>query len=269
MVRQRERRNLDITRASGYAFGMRPGAIVTIGGGELSRLDTLAIDEEIVRLTGRDAPRALFLPTASSDADAYVDVFRHVYGGRLGLPVEVLRVVRESPSPAEIRRAIGTADLIYVGGGNTLGMLRIWRRLGIDRLLVRAWRTGAVLCGLSAGAICWYDYGHSDSRRFYTPESWSYMRVRGLGLLRATACPHYDGERRDESFRALLAPEGELGIAMDDCAALVVHGGNWHTLVSRPSASVYRVYGKGGRMITERLDPSGKPAPAADLFRIP
>ena len=72
-------------------------------------------------------------------------------------------------------------------------MMRRWRRLGVDALLREAYERGAVLCGVSAGAICWFDSGHSDSRSFYS-EDWNYIAVTGMGLVEGLACPHYNGE---------------------------------------------------------------------------
>ena len=103
--------------------------LVAIGGGEIVRGETLAIDKEIVSLTGKNRPRALFIPTASSDSREYWQVFQNVYGTELGCETDVLYLLGVSPTKRELEQKILSADLIYVGGGNTLKMMRRWRRL--------------------------------------------------------------------------------------------------------------------------------------------
>lgn len=215
--------------------------IVAIGGGELEEGDTLPIDRHIVELTGKPRPHALFIPTASSDSVEYADGFTQIYGDRLGCTVDVLYLLGAAPSQSALTERIGRADLIYVGGGNTLKMMKRWRRLGVDRLLIEAAVQGTVLCGLSAGELCWFQYGHSDSMSFYHPDDWDYIRVKCLGLLPFTACPHYDGENRHANFQKLIAREGGVGIALDDCAAFEVDGDRFRILTSRKDAGAYRV----------------------------
>ena len=101
----------------------------------------------------------------------------------------MLFLIKEQPSREQIRTKISSADIIHVGGGNTLLMMRIWRRLGVDHLLEAAYQDGTVLAGISAGSICWFDSGHSDSMSFYNPRKWKYINVRGLGLLKGHPLP--------------------------------------------------------------------------------
>jgi dipeptidase E len=223
--------------------------IVAIGGGEMKLGDTLPIDKYIVERTGAQWPIALFIPTASSDAEGYAQVVSEVYGAQLGCTVEVLRLIENPPPYERIAEMIRGADLIYVGGGNTLKMMRLWRRLGVDKLLLEAHANGKVLCGLSAGALCWFQYGHSDSMSFYHPDDWEYIRVKGLGILPFTGCPHYDGEGRDQSFQAMIARKGGIGIAVDDCAAFEVDGDRFRIITSRPSAGAYRVERVRGKAV--------------------
>src|ERR1700691_1480775 len=144
-----------------------PRAIVAIGGGDIRTRGTAAIDREIIRLSSKKNPRLLFIPTASSDSEMYWKHVDEYFGGFLRCKTDVLFLIKEQPSNEQTRRKIGSADIIYVGGGNTLMMMRLWRRLGVDRLLRRAYATGTVLCGISAGSICWFDSGHSDSMSYF------------------------------------------------------------------------------------------------------
>jgi dipeptidase E len=173
-----------------------PKAIVAIGGGQIRTRGTAPIDREIIRLSQKKNPRLLFIPTASSDSEKYWKNIQEYFGDFLKCETDVLFLIKEPPSPERIRSKILSADIIYVGGGNTLQMMRIWRRLGVDQLLVSAYENGTVLSGISAGAICWFDAGHSDSMSFYNPRKWQYIKVRGLGLVNGIHCPHYNGMTR-------------------------------------------------------------------------
>lgn len=196
--------------------------IVAIGGGELKELETLPIDQKIVSLTRKKHPRALFIPTASGDAQGYWETFQEVYGENLGCQTDVLFLVREKPSADVIFKKIDSADLIYVGGGNTFKMMRAWRKAGVDKLLRTAYESGTIMSGLSAGAICWFNYGCSDSPRFFkNSPSKSYMRVRGLGLVHGLFCPHYVFEHREEDFNQMVMKYGEIGYAADNGVAFI------------------------------------------------
>lgn len=232
--------------------------IVAIGSGELRQLETLAIDEEIVRLSAKLRPRALFLPTASGDSKGYWEAFRAIYGDRLGCRPEVLWTFKNRPDKAEIAEKILGSDLIYVGGGNTLRMMRIWRKLGTDRLLLQAYHRGVVLSGLSAGSICWFRWGQSDSRKFAAGDrSWEYIRVRGLGIIPAAHSPHFDSQERRLGFPRMIAKHGGVGIALDRCCALVCKDDRYSVLSARAGAGAYRLRRFRGGIVTEAIPESG------------
>jgi dipeptidase E len=215
--------------------------LIAIGGGSLENRETWDIDREILRAAGTRRPRALFIPTASSDSPDYWGRFQRIYGEALKCRCEVLWLLGSPPEPARVRRMIREADIIYVGGGNTLKMMRRWRHLGVDKLLGQARRRGTVLCGISAGANCWFAHGSSDSMKFYNPDDWDYIRVRGLGFLPGVCCPHYHGERREQSFAEMVRRQGGVGIALNDGAALQVNGERFRVLTSNADGRAYRV----------------------------
>ena len=233
------------------------GKLVAIGGGEMAERETLAIDKEIVSLTGKDRPNALFIPTASGDSPEYWQSFQEVYGQELGCETDVLYLLGVSPTTEELEKKILSADLLYVGGGNTLRMMRRWRKLGVDRVLSEAYRRGIVLSGLSAGCICWFSWGHSDSMAFYRPDSWRYIRVRGMGLIDALVCPHFDGEslgmKRREAFEQTVRKHSGVGVAIDDNCAIEVVDGMYRVITSRVGAGAYKLLGRGGELTTERI----------------
>lgn len=236
--------------------------IVAIGGGNLGKGETLPLDRFVVGLTGVRHPRALFVPTASGDPADYIATFERVYGELLGCRTDRLLLLADRPGPRAIRERMASADLIYVGGGNTLRMMRLWRRLGVDRLLAEAGRRGAVLAGLSAGAICWHEGGHSDSRSFSGREGWAYIRVRGLGLAPGLYCPHLDSERRHRPLVAMLQRRRCGALACDNGAAVHHDGDRIFCRTARPAARAWRYRFEDGRVLrTAYADGDEIPAP--------
>lgn len=227
--------------------------IVAIGGGATDPPEPETIGREIVRLSGKKHPKALFIPTASSDDKEYWERFRTIYGDQLGCRTSVLYLLGERPSANAIREMIFGSDIIFVGGGNTLKMMRRWRFLGVDKMIEKAGRQGKVLCGTSAGAICWFDSGHSDSMAYYHPKRWDYIQVQGLGMLHGVCCPHFHGEGRVAHFEAMIGHKGGMGIALDDYCAIEVVGKRYRIISSKPGAGAYRVYRQEGRVHREPI----------------
>jgi dipeptidase E len=233
-------------------------AIVAIGGGRIRTRGTERIDREIIRLTRKKRPKLLFIPTASSDSELYWKHVDKYFGGFLKCRTDVLFLLKEPPSTKQIREQILSADIVYVGGGNTLKMMRLWRRLGVDRILRTAYAKGKVLCGISAGSICWFEWGHSDSMSFYNPSEWKYIRVKGLGLIRGIHCPHYNsrtlGVPRRKLFREMIGKGGGIGIAIqDNCALEFIDGKSFRVVTSKSYAGAYKVYRKHGEIVSERI----------------
>jgi dipeptidase E len=232
--------------------------IVAIGGGEIRTRGTAAIDREIIRLTNKKNPKLLFIPTASSDSERYWKHVQEYFGKFLKCKTDVLLLIKERPSRAQIRNKILSADIIYVGGGNTLLMMRLWRRLGVDKLLAQAYENGTVLSGISAGSICWFDSGHSDSMSFYNPRKWKYINVKGLGLISGINCPHYNGMTRGvprrKHFRDMIRKTGGVGIAIENnCAIEFIEGRFYKVVCSKSYARAYRVYKSGGDVVAEQI----------------
>lgn len=247
-------------------------AIVAIGGGDLTPTGTTEIDREILRLSGRKHPTVLFVPTASSDSETYARRFVAHFGGLLKCKTAILRLMHQPPAPRELESQIFSADIIYVGGGNTLAMMRVWRRLGVDRLLRAAYEKGIILSGISAGAICWFESGHSDSMSFYDPRHWEYINVKGLGLVRGIHCPHYNGvtrgvpRRRD--FQEMIRKIGGIGIALENnCAIEFLDERFYRVIGSRANARAYRVCKSSGGVAAEEIRRQERWARIEDLYR--
>ena len=247
------------------------GRLVAIGGGNMAGGETLAIDREIISLSGKDRPRALFIPTASSDSRENWQAFQGVYGQELGCETDVLYLLGVNPARGELEQKILSADLIYVGGGNTLKMMRRWRRLGVDGILREAYGRGIVLSGLSAGCICWFSWGHSDSMAFYQPEGWSYIRVKGMGLVDALCCPHFDsdtaGVKREGDFRQMVQKHSDVAIAIDNNCALEVIDDGYRVITSQPDAGAYKLLNRRGELSVSRIEQKEQYEPIARLLQ--
>jgi dipeptidase E len=222
--------------------------IVSFGGGGFSmEAGNPLLDEFVLELTGRERPRVCFLPTASGDADHYiVRFYRHFPASRC--EPSHLSLFRRERAPADPHDHLLSQDLIYVGGGSIRSLLGTWRAHGIDDILREAWESGVILCGLSAGSLCWFAEGVST---FHGPPD----RVEGLGLLPWSNTVHYSSEpeRRDALHRWLL-DDMPPAYAADDGAALHFVGDDVAQVVaSRECARAYRVESHHGRVVTTQL----------------
>jgi len=231
--------------------------IIAIGGGEIGRpgypVQTMKIDKEIITQTGKKNPKLLFIPTASNDSEGYTQVVKKHFGRRLGCKVEILNLIKEKPSKKEIEKKILSSDIIYVGGGNTLKMMTIWKRTGTDQILKKAHEKGIVMSGLSAGSICWFKYGNSDSRKF-TSGSKELIKVRGLGLINALHCPHYDVEKyRQKDLKRMMKTTPGVAIALENCTALELIDDKYRILKSNKDAKAYKIYWKKNKYYKEEI----------------
>lgn len=242
--------------------------IVAVGGASLSSEETAATVQEIISLTQKEHPHALYIPTAGGDIESWWQSFQQVYGQRFGCSTDVLWLLREQPTMQQIEEKIFAADLIWVGGGNTLKMMKRWRKLGVDQALMQAYERGIVLSGSSAGAICWFQNGHSDSMSFYGSEQWKYVLVRGLDLIHATHCPHYHAEGREEDFARMIATHGGLGLALDNDAVLEVIDDHYRIIASQPNTHAYKVYKKSGKVVVEEIEQREEYAPLDELLGV-
>ena len=244
--------------------------IIAIGGGRVERsssaLRTTPLAHEIVRFSGKRSPRLLFLPTASAGCDEYCAAIYQQFSRHLGCRVDIMLLVHTDPELARIRERIAWADIVYVGEGNTLRMMKTWRRYGVDRVLRTAMRRDAVLCGSSAGSIAWFAWGNSDSYKS-AQDPTRLARVRGLGFVDALMCPHYDvEEHRRPSLKAMMKKHPGVAIALDEHCGLVVHDDQYRVLASEKGRKAYRVYWKNGRFAEEPLPPSRGFLPLARLL---
>jgi dipeptidase E len=207
--------------------------------------DTL-LDHVLGLASGR---RMLFVPTAGGeDAPTILSWYERMQGRGMLTHLSFF----PWPPPGLRELAIGQ-DVIIVSGGNTANALAIWRLHGFDVVLREAWERGVLLAGWSAGMICWFEQGVTDS---FGPEL---APMECLGFLSGSACPHYDGEeRRRPVYTQLVASGFAPGVAADDDVALhYVNGELREAVTSREGASAYRVGPDGEQPLETLLLPAG------------
>lgn len=212
--------------------------------------ENLALDAYVLSLTGRERPRVAFVATASGDSSLYLLNF---YKAFARLPCEATHVPLFQRDARDLRDLVLSQHVVYVGGGNTANLLAVWRLHGLDSILREAWRGGVVLAGLSAGSLCWFESGTTDS---FGPEL---RPIRGgLGFLPGSHCPHYDGEAQRRPLYQRLVASGELadGWACDDGAAIRWEGTTPAEFVaSRAAARCHRVRRVGAQAVEETVAP--------------
>ena len=217
------------------------------------------LDDYVLGLTAVERPRVCFVPTASGDADHYIVRFYRAFPSSICEPshVSLFRRDKGGGIDCDVAGHLLAQDLIYVGGGSVVSLLGVWRAHGLDEVLRHAWQRGTVLCGLSAGSLCWF-------QEAITAFHGSATRIEGLGLLPWSNCVHYDGEpgRRAEYLAGV--EEGMTpGYAADDGAALHFVGTELARVVaSRPGRRGWRVFIKDGEVVEQALPTIELGAPA-------
>jgi dipeptidase E len=249
-------------------MGEKMKIIYAIGGGEISALETYKIDKEIVRAAGKRNPKTLFIPTASSEPQAYVDLFNKLYGEKLGCKTDVLRLLDGHTNLLEAENKILSSDIIYVGGGNTRMMMKVWKAYEIDKALRKAHDNGIILSGMSAGSICWFTKGQSDTDEFERGNLDNYTTVDGIGILNMMHCPHYNEDTRDIDFDERIKTFDGIGIALDNKCAIEIRNNTFKIHKSDSKANAYKIYYKDNVVKKEVLDNEDKYLSLEDLMKL-
>ena len=224
-----------------------PGKIIFAVGGSLNK----EFMQYIIGLTKKPEPRICFLPTAAADNPYAITYW---YELCLGLPIKpsVQRVfVNSSPGQKSFEENLMAVDAIVVGGGNTLNMIAIWKAQGIDTVLRKAYEKGVVLAGGSAGSLCWFKNGLSDSR----PQALSIVEC--LDFINASHCPHYSSEEGRRSLYMKSVEKGEIpaGYACDDEAGMLFVNGKFSKAITmNKNNNVYHVSVKNGKIEEQKLE---------------
>jgi dipeptidase E len=220
--------------------------IIALGGGGFSmEPENKLLDSYILKQSGKENPKICFIPTASGDSEDYIERFYRFFKNQTCRPSH-LSLFR--PPTRDLESFILEKDIIYVGGGNTKNLLALWKEWGLDTILRKAWNQGILLAGISAGSICWFEEGVTDSY------GEGLEPLNCLGFLKGSNCPHYDGEaERRPAFHNLIGNKKiQAGIAADDGVAIhYIEQEICRIVSSRPTSKAYRVYNENKVIETE------------------
>ncbi|HSI79323.1 MAG TPA: Type 1 glutamine amidotransferase-like domain-containing protein [Solirubrobacterales bacterium] len=239
--------------------------ILALGGHEFSRRrGDEALRDYMLALAPATRPKICLLPTASGDPAEQIAAFRRSLGG-FECELSHVSLFRLEHERVRVAEHLLTRDLIYVGGGSLVNLLAIWRAHRLDRVLRRAWESGVVLCGQSAGAMCWFEAGVSRS-------AGSASDVAGLGLVPGVLSVHYHrDDDRQRALHAAVANGAATGYGVDDGAGLLIRGRTPAVAVSgRDGAGVWRVEPDGnGSVVETRLAEAPVPDPRPAIDEVP
>ena len=221
--------------------------LVLIGGGEIKGWNfetkdsnqelyqTEIIDQEIVKLAGKENPKMLFVGTASREREGYFEAIKNIYSS-LGCQVDCLKM-----TDSNIKEKILNSDIIYIGGGNTKFMLSEWEKVNLKEYLLEAYNKGIVLSGFSAGAYCWFKY--------------NYEMIEGFGLIDAIICVHYEdkSEEKINEFYNNIKLNNLPGIALYNGVALRYSENKFEIIKSIKDAKAFKISYSNGKFIKEEL----------------
>ena len=228
------------------------GRIIAISSGDLNT--TEAMNKYAIRLITGSTKRVLFIGTASHDAEGYIEGMKAVFTGLGCDEVRALELTRKQYSGQELREMIFRADLIYIGGGDTIFMYNEWKKHGIDVLLREVYeKDTAVLMGISAGAMCWFSSGCTDSElAVIRPGRKFGLAEELLGIHSQTFCPHY--EDRVEDFAELLEEIKKDALALESNVAFVEEKGATYFIKSVEDAKGYEFCYENGTHVKKELE---------------
>lgn len=246
--------------------------IVAIGGGENGHenrpYETEKINKEIVRISNKNNPKLLFIGFAGKEYEkSYYDVIKRNFES-IGCTTTLFKY--EDVKNKELaKKLIEESDIIYIGGGNTINLVKIIKKYEIDKLLYNAYENGTVMAGISAGAICMCRFGISDSRK-YKKDSKKYTRATGLGWINLLICPHYNAEtRRQRWTKKIMKRTFKVPcIALDNCTAIEIIDDEYKIIKSKKNASVKKLYWKNGEYKKEEIENEEQIKKLSNLLRM-
>jgi peptidase E len=250
--------------------GRTPTILAMGGGGFTMEPDNPALDQYVLslasganagaggRVAGQD-PRICLLPTAGGDSEAQIHRYYATFQDSACEPTHV-SLFRLGDNPVPLREHLLAQDVIYVGGGSMVNLLAIWHAQGLPAILREAWQRGIVLAGISAGSMCWFEYGITKSVGHP-------VIAKGLGFLPGSNSVHYDGEpeRRPVFLEAVGSGAIPGGWGADDGAALLFRGARaCEVVASRPHARAYHVARTADGVLEDPIEPRQLPRPSRE-----
>ena len=249
--------------------------IVAIGGGKNGRIksdgtkdpyETKEIDHEIVKLTNKKFPKFLFLGHAQTDINSELEYFhtmKKIYGDIFGCECRKIKRIELKNDIQKVKELIEWADIIYEGGGDTKGMIELWYETGFDKMLKEAWMSGKVMCGISAGANCWFKSCSSDSLKIQLNDITAPMiQVECLNFVKAFFTPHCNRKdnytNRLEHMKESLQDTELFGLGISDCCAIEIVDDTYRLITTNmPNARMepfgVKAYWDQGKYLQENI----------------
>lgn len=225
--------------------------------------ETFPMDKEIVCLTGKSNPNFLLLAHAQplEKQEEYFIAMKKIYSEIFNCNCKILRS-DELIDKDYVQQMIDWADIIYEGGGNTLEMIKIWKDTGFDKILEKAWNSEKVMCGLSAGANCWFSECITDALRIkYGPDQ-PLISMECLQFQKGFLVAHCDEEERHEDAKELLKNKDSIAILLSNCTAIEIIDDKYRIITSKASyfkqPYAMKLYCENGKYIDEQLDLSSE-----------
>lgn len=192
--------------------------------------DNPTLDDYILAQANKPKPKICFIPTAGGDQDGYIERFYRAFKEKSCTPTHLSLF---DANFTDLEAFLLEQDIVYVGGGSTRNMMVLWKEWGLDVILVQAYQKGVICAGLSAGAICWFEQGLTD------PLNGPLYPINGLGLLKGSVCPHYDGEAKRRPAYERFIHEGKMveGYGINDGTALHFIDENLHQSIQSTNRS--------------------------------
>ena len=227
------------------------GRIVAIAGGTLEF--TAPINRYALNMTGEENPKVLFVPTAHRDDAKYIADFKRNFEA-LGAEVQTLELSKEKYTSAEIDKLLKWMDMVYVGEGNTVYMMNVWRQYALDKKFKTVFSDdSAVLSGNGSGCACWFSCGYSNGQYSDGKTDWQYIWADNLLDLHHTAvCPHYNEDDRSNFDMRLLEKEIP-GYGLEDNVALIQIGQHTEFIACHPKARAFYLVYLNGKMMKEEI----------------
>lgn len=233
--------------------------IVAIGGGKNGRIksdgtkedyETIEIDSEIIKLTGKRNPNFLFLGHAQleeSNEIGYFNTMKSIYGEVFKCECKILKRSELKTDIEKVQKYVDWADIIYEGGGDTKGMIELWNKTGFDAILKNAWIQGKVMCGVSAGANCWFKSCSSDSLKIQLKDDNApLINVECLNFVNVFFTPHCDAKdehtNRLEHMKESLKVSNLIGLGMSNCCAIEIIDDKYRLVISKKDAYGIKAY---------------------------
>ena len=231
------------------------------------------MDQEIIRITGKSNPNFLFIAhtkDTEEDEDKYFVIMRNIYETKYGCECRHLKR-KDLLDKGKVDELIAWADIIYEGGGNTLDMIKLWNKTGFDEVLRNAWKSGKVMCGISAGANCWFKKCSSDSLQIKYGKDQPLIGVDCIGLIDGLFVPHCDESGRADNAKDLLKTSSFIGISISNCCALEIIDDEYRLITSTPVIHDIKPYGlktywENGEYIVEQINDSLEFKPLSELL---